>query len=149
MKKFVPFKYILGMIALFFVIPMSFILLIVFEIGFNDLTIAITMFLVALILSGPIAYYYNQGNASIVIENNSITNDLNDGTLNFGWTEEIQNIKKIELVTRSEAQKYYKNCRSKKVLLIDFGSYNVKYIPMDLFTRCQIKRIIKEIKKQL
>jgi len=153
MKKYVPLKYILGMIALFFVIPLSLILLIIFVIGFNDLTIAITIFLCGtIILLGPAAYYHNQESASIVIQNNTITNYMADSTLNHGWTEEIKNIKKIELVGKEEVRKYYKHFKSKKALLIDFGSHKIQYISVSLFTNKQIKQIlgdIEDIKEKL
>lgn len=144
MKRFVPLKYILLMITMFLVIPLTLLLLIVFVIGFiNKFTIAVAMFFGAIIISGPFVYVYNQENASILIENNQIINYINDGTNNFGWAEEINRLEKIELVNREEARKYYKNCRAKKCLLLSFGSYNIKYIAVGQFTKRQTNQIIE------
>ncbi len=133
------------MTVLFLVVPLSFILLITYVIGVNDFTIAINIFLSALIFFGPFAYFKNQENASIIIKNNQIINYINDGTSNFGWTEEITIIKSIEIVSNEKIKKYYANCSAKKVLLIDFGYYNIKYISMDLFTNSQIEQILRYI----
>lgn len=146
-KKYIPLKYVLGMAMLFVLIPILCILLIIFVIGFSKLTITISMFLGVLIISGPIAYFKNQENASVVFENDTITNYMNDGTSNFGWTEEIKRIKRIELVDNNKAKEYFKNCKSNKVLLLDFGAHNVKYISVGLFTKAQIDRILMHIEK--
>jgi hypothetical protein len=145
MKRFVPLKYILVMITLFFILPLLTILFMLYIIGLNKVTISVCMFLSVLIISGPYAYYKNRENASIVFKNRQIINYINDGTLNFGWAEEIENIKRIEVANNEKAKKIFKNCKSKKVLLIDFGSYNIKYISISLFTNYQIKRIIEYI----
>ena len=147
MKRFVPIKYILGMTALFFVLPLLLILLITFVIGFNDFTIAITIFLVALMISGPFVYIWNLGATSIVIKDGRLYNNIIDGTSNNGWIEDIKGIKTITVTSCEQVQKYYKNCKAKKVLLIDFGAYNVKYIAITLFTKRQITQILKEIEK--
>ena len=42
-------------------------------------------------------------------------------------------------------KKIFKNCKSKKVLLIDFCLYNIKYISVSLFTNNQINQILKYI----
>ena len=145
MKRFVPLKYILVMITLFFILPLLIILLMLYIIGLNKVTISVCMFLSVLIISGPYAYYKNRENASIVFKNRQIINYINDGTLNFGWAEEIEKIKRIEVANNGKAKNIFKNCKSKKVLLIDFGSYNIKYISISLFTNYQIKRIIEYI----
>ena len=145
MKRFVPLKYILVMITLFFILPLLAILLMLYIIGLNKVTISVCMFLSVLIISGPYAYYKNRENASIVFKNRQIINYINDGTLNFGWAEEIEKIKRIEVANNGKAKNIFKNCKSKKVLLIDFGSYNIKYISISLFTNYQIKRIIEYI----
>ena len=147
MKKYVPLIYILGMLGLFLIIPITVIFLIIFIVGINDLTSAICMFLGLLVIIGPFIYIKNEDNASIVIRNNTLTNYINDGTLNFGLTEEINKIQKIVLVDNAELKKYFKNCKAKKALLIDFGSYNIKYISLSLFTKNQIKQILKDLKK--
>ena len=145
MKRYVPLKYILGMIVLFFIIPSTLIYVLIYFVGLNKLTISICILLVFFVIFSPVVYYKNQENASIVVTHNKIINYMNDGTMNFGWEEEIKNIKKIEVVNNAEVKKYYKNCKAKKALLIDFGSYNVKYISVSLFTTKQIEKIIEHI----
>jgi len=86
MKKFIPLKYIIVMHILFLIIP-SLLILIFYIIGFNDVTIAISIFLGFLIIIEPFVYIKNQENASIVFENKQIINHINDGTSNFGWAE--------------------------------------------------------------
>ena len=65
MIKFVPLKYVLGMIALFNIIPISLILIIIFAIGLSDLTVAICMFLGFLVIIGPFVYLKNQVSMTI------------------------------------------------------------------------------------
>lgn len=146
MKRFFPLKYVLGMGVLFLIVPLLGLSWIVYNAELNDVTITICFFLVGLIICGPVAYFQNQENASIVFEKGQIINYINDGTLNFGWAEEIKKIKRIEICNNDKAKEIFKNCKSKKVMLIDFGSYNIKYIPVSLFTNNQINQIIKYIK---
>ena len=146
MKRFVPLKYLFGMIILFIVAPISTTLLLISLTGWTELTITITIFMAALVIVGPIVYHQNQENASVVIHNNMITNYINDGTRNFGWTEDICKVRKAEIVDLAHVRQYYKNCTSKKVLFIDFGSNNVKYISVSLFTNNQINKILKHLK---
>ena len=148
MKRFVPLKYIFGMITIFFVIPILVMLLIGFVIGFNKFTIVVTMFLVFLTLAGPYFYYLNLNAASIVIKDDKLYNNIIDGTLNNGWVEDIKDIQKIQVTCREKVHKYYKNCKAKKVLLIDFGSYNIKYIAVTMFTKRQINQILNEIENR-
>ena len=147
MKRFVPIKYIFGMIALFFLLPLFLAFFITLVFGFNHYTITVTIFLVAVVISGPFVYIWNLGAASIIIEDGRLHNYIIDGTMNNGWIEDIKDIKTIEVTSCEKAQKYYKNCKAKKVLLIDFGAYNVKYIAVTLFTKRQIAQILKEIEK--
>ena len=104
------------------------------------------MFCIGLIIAGPFVYVKNRENASVVIENNKLTNYVNDGTLNFGWTEEISKIQSIELVGKNEVRQYYANCKSNRLLLIDFGSGNMKYISISLFSKGQVQKIMNLLK---
>ena len=70
------------------------------------------------------------------------SNFIFDGTDNDGWRESISNVKSVELVGKSEVQKYYKQFNKSKAILIDFGNYNVKYIYAGLFSKRQINQII-------
>ena len=150
MKKFVPLKYILGMILIFFVIPITILLSIVFVVGMkSDLAIGVSIFCGAVILIlGPYACVKNQENSSLIITKDKIMNYINDGTLNFGWEEDIVKVRSIKIVGNKEVQKYFKNCRAKKALLIDFGGCNIKYVAVSLFTNKQIDRIIQCIQRK-
>ena len=77
----------------------------------------------------------------MIIKNGTVSNFILDGTHNDGWCENISNSKKIELVGKEEVQKYYKQFKKNKAILIDFGSNNIKYIYAGLFSKKQIKRI--------
>lgn len=79
----------------------------------------------------------------LIIKNEVISNNIMDGTNNDGWCESISNIRKIELVGKEEVQKYFKQFNKSKAILIDFGNYNVKYIYAGLFSKRQIKKIMK------
>ena len=79
----------------------------------------------------------------LIIKNGVISNNIMDGTNNDGWCESISNIRKIELVGKEEVQKYFKQFNKSKAILIDFGNYNVKYIYVGLFSKRQIKKIMK------
>ena len=79
----------------------------------------------------------------LIIKNGVINNYIMDGTNNDGWCESISNIRKIELVGKEEVQKYFKQFNKSKAILIDFGNYNVKYIYAGLFSKRQIKKIMK------
>ena len=79
----------------------------------------------------------------LIIKNGVISNNIMDGTNNDGWCESISNIRKIELVGKEEVQKYFKQFNKSKAILIDFGNYNVKYIYVGLFSKKQIKKIMK------
>lgn len=84
------------------------------------------------------------------INEESIICEVFDGkTDNSGWVEEIKNIKNIKITTRQECQKYYKNCHAKKVILIDFGNGNVKYIALTWFTNRQSEKILQTINERI
>ena len=79
----------------------------------------------------------------LIIKNGVINNYIMDGTNNDGWCESISNIRKIELVGKEEVKKYFKQFNKSKAILIDFGNYNVKYIYAGLFSKRQIRKIMK------
>lgn len=146
MKRYVPYKYILGMIALYLVMPVTIVLLIYYLWELNDFSVPVIMFCATLILAGPFVFIKNLENASIIIGNNMLTNYVNDGTSNFGWAEEISRIRSVVLVGKNEVQQYYANCKSKRSLLIDFGSGNIKYISVTLFSKGQVQKIMKSLR---
>ena len=79
----------------------------------------------------------------LIIKDGTISNFIFDGTSNDGWCESISNIKNVELVEKKEIQKHFKQFNKSKAILIDFGNYNIKYIYAGLFSKNQIKKIIK------
>ena len=79
----------------------------------------------------------------LIIGNGTISNYIYDGTDNDGWRESISNIKNIEIVGKEDVQKYYRQFNKNKAILIDFGGGYVKYIYAGLFSKRQIKRIMK------
>ena len=50
MKRYVPLKYILGMIVLFFIIPSTLIYVLIYFVGLNKLTISICILLVFFVI---------------------------------------------------------------------------------------------------
>lgn len=84
----------------------------------------------------------------LIIKNGIVINYIMDGTNNDGWCENISNIKRVELVRKEEVQKYFKQFKKSKAILIDFGNYNVKYIYAGLFSKRQIKKIISILKNK-
>ena len=78
----------------------------------------------------------------LIIKDGTISNFIFDGTDNDGWCENISNIKRVELVRKEEVQKYFKQFKKSKAILIDFGNYNIKYIYAGLFSTKQIKKIM-------
>ncbi len=95
-----------------------------------------------------IELFYLKLSSSIVITETVIKNDFSDGTRNEGWIEEISEIQSYKITDCKEGQKYYKNCKAKKILLIDFGNGNVKYIAMSWFTKKQIEKILATIEER-
>ena len=90
-----------------------------------------------------------KSNSSVIIEENAIFCLLLDGKTNNGhWIETIENIKSIKVTTKEEVQEYYKNCHSKRIILIDFEGGNVKYIPLTGFTKKQTMRMLQTIETQ-
>lgn len=82
----------------------------------------------------------------VIVDNSSISCEvIDDKTDNGGWVEDLENVKSVKITTKEECQKYYKNCNSKKVILIDFGNGNVKYIALKWFTAKQAQKIVKAI----
>ena len=80
---------------------------------------------------------------SVIIKDGYVSNYINDGTENYGWREEIANIQSVALVSKEEVQKYYRQFNKRKAILIDFGHGNIKYIYAGLFSKRQIKKIMK------
>lgn len=150
MKKYVPLKYIFGMLGLFLLIPCAAILILLKIVGIYDIAFAFIAFFGFLIVIGPIVFIKNTENASVIITETTLTNYMNDGTSNFGWSAEIDTIKAVKLAENRELTKIFKNCRTKKAILIDFGAGNIKYISVSLFSKRQIKNMLDnlESKKQ-
>ena len=147
MKRYMPLKYIFGIVGIFVIIPLSLMGILLSVLGTKiSFVVSFCMFLCFCPLVLPIVLVLNRDNASIIISDTVLINNINDGTLNFGWEEELNRITDVKLMDGAEVKKYYKNCRAKRALLIHFGNYNVKYISVDLFTKQQINIIIQRLK---
>lgn len=154
MKKIIPAKFFWGVTLIFLVLfPIgfylaSFMVFYLLTLG-NSLVPYQTMYVV-LIFGGilELVYVLHPELCKIIIKDGAISNFIFDGTDNDGWRESISNIKKIELVGKSEVQKYYKQFNKSKAILIDFGNYNVKYIYAGLFSKRQINQIINLLKSK-
>ena len=108
----------------------------------NICIIKYLLLFLAFILLGPLVFFLNLRNSSIIIRNGLLTNNISDGTRNYGWTEEMCYIRKAEAVTQLQVHSYYRSFPGKKAILIDFGKGNIKYIAADLFSKRQIKAIL-------
>lgn len=149
-KTFVPIKYILFMVGFFEFLPALVMFLSIQFLGIQRITVSIIFFCASLILVlGPVSLVKNRVNNSVVFENNAVTNFMNDGTDNFWWTEEIDNIRSAEIVDQAVVQQYYKNCRAKKAILLDFGQEKIRYITVDSFTNRQINQILHRLKSRI
>lgn len=148
MKKIIPVKFviILSIICLI-IFPISFYLMgvIVFYLLTLGNSIVPLYFIFVLMIFGIIfegSVLITPEFFKLIINNGTIYNYILDGTYNDGWCENISNIKKIELVGKEEVQKYFKQFKKSKAILIDFGNYNIKYIYVGLFSKRQINKII-------
>ena len=145
--KIIPVKFIVGLSIisiiifpiLFYIIP--FILFYILTIGNSIVPYYVIFIGIPFGVIGEIMFIISPEYCKLIIENGTVSNFIFDGTNNDGWCENISNIKKIELVGKEEVQKYYKQFKKNKAILIDFGSYNIKYIYAGLFSKKQIKRI--------
>ncbi|MBQ4272248.1 MAG: hypothetical protein IJB95_01145 [Clostridia bacterium] len=90
-----------------------------------------------------IAFLRTKDGGIIYIKDGYVENYVPDNTDNDGWREEIANIKSVALVGKEEVQKYYRQFNKRKAILIDFGHGNIKYIYAGLFSKRQIKKIMK------
>ena len=152
--KIIPVKFIvvLSIICLiifpilFYIV--SFLLFYILSIG-NSIVpyyvIFIVMFFGVII---EIMFIVSPEYCKLIIKDGTISNFIFDGTDNDGWCENISNIRKIELVGKEEVQKYFKQFKKSKAILIDFGNYNIKYIYAGLFSKKQIKKIINFLKNK-
>ncbi len=96
-----------------------------------------------------LAFIFAPEYCKLIFKDGTVTNYIGDNTYNDGWCEDISNIKKIELVDKSEVQKYYRQFDKNQAILIDFGNYNIKYIWVGLFSKRQIKKIMKLLSSHL
>ena len=146
--KIIPVKFIVGLTIIFLIIfpilfyIISFILFYILTIG-NSIVPYYVIFIVMIFgMLMEISFIVSPEYCKLIIKNGTISNFIYDGTDNDGWCENISNIKKIELVGKEEVQKYFKQFKKSKAILIDFGNYNIKYIYAGLFSKKQIKKIM-------
>ena len=147
--KIIPVKFIVGLsIICLIIVPIlfyivAFVLFYILTIGnsivpYYDIFIVMAVGIIIVIM-----FIVSPEYCKLVIKNGKISNFIFDGTNNDGWCESISNIRKIELVGKEEVQKHFKKFNKSKAILIDFGNYNVKYIYVGLFSKRQIKKIMK------
>ncbi len=148
MKRFVAIKSILLFVFIFIlpaIIVGTLLLCLVEPCEWRNFVVA---FCVAAIVAAIIAIVSMRYCEAVVITDTSLENLFSDGTRNWGWIEELSEIISLKVTDRNEGKKYYKNCRVKKILLIDFGNGNVKYIAMSWFTKKQIEKILATIEER-
>lgn len=147
--KIIPVKFIVGLsIICLLIFPIlfyivAFVLFYILTIGNSIVPYYVIFIVMAVGIIIEIMFIVSPEYCKLVIKNGKISNFIFDGTNNDGWCESISNIRKIELVGKEEVQKYFKQFNKSKALLIDFGNYNVKYIYTGLFSKRQIKKIMK------
>ena len=145
-KRIIPAKYfVLVTILSLFGIPILFSPLVVgFTLSLDRLPYE--LFCVFILCGFGMEYgclWLYEENSCIIIENGTIANYIGDTTNNAGWVESISNVKSVKLVGKEEVQKYFKQYKQGKAILIDFGNYNVKYIWAGLLSKKQIDQIIE------
>lgn len=147
--KIIPVKFIVILSLIFILIfPICFYLIGLLAFYLLTLGNSIVPFYFIFILMGfgmllEFLFLITPGFFKLIIKNKIVINNIFDGTDNDGWCENISNIRKIELVGKKEVQQYFKQFKKSKAILIDFGNYNVKYIYAGLFSKRQIKKIMK------
>ena len=145
--KIMPVKFIVGLsIICLIIFPIlfyivSFLLFYILSIGNSIVPYYVIFIIMAFGIIIEIMFIVSPEYCKLIINNGTISNFIFDGTNNDGWCENISNIKKIELVGKEEVQKYFKQFKKNKAILIDFGNYKIKYIYAGLFYKKQIQRI--------
>lgn len=149
-KRFVPLMLIIIYIGSALLIA-GIVVLFWLLLGTHQITITLTgAYGVLIFIYIPRIAYLWKDDSSIVIDETTIACLLVDGKTDNGqWIEEIENIKSIKICTKSDCIKYYKNCSAKRVILIDFGNGNVKYIPLTGYTNRQAQKMVAMIETQL
>ena len=147
--KIIPVKFIVSLsIICLIIFPIlfyivAFVLFYILTIGNSIVPYYVIFIVMAVGIISEIMFIVSPEYCKLVIKNGKISNFIFDGTNNDGWCESTSNIRKIELVRKEEVQKYFKQFNKSKAILIDFGNYNVKYIYAGLFSKRQIKKIMK------
>ena len=152
MKKIIPVKFIFILtITCLIIFPIlfyliSFIAFYVFILGNSIVPFSVIFIALPFGVIVEILFLLSPEYCKLIIKNGTISNFIIDGTKNDGWCEDISNIRKIEVVSKEDVQKYFKQFKKSKAILIDFGNYNIKYIYAGLFSKRQIKKIISILK---
>lgn len=152
MKKIIPVKFIFILtITCLIIFPIlfyliSFIAFYVFILGNSIVPFSVIFIALPFGVIVEILFLLSPEYCKLIIKNGTISNFIIDGTKNDGWCEDISNIRKIEVVRKEDVQKYFKQFKKSKAILIDFGNYNIKYIYAGLFSKRQIKKIISILK---
>lgn len=148
-KRFIPIKYVILNVSICIILPLILVGVIwgIWGLTYITIPMGIILLLIVLVLS-PILFYQNKDSSCIKISSTKIENPIVDRTRNNGWVEELANIQSVKITTKEECRNYYKDCSSKRVLLIDFGNGNIRYIALDWFSKRQSEMILSTIKEQ-
>ena len=146
-KRFTPIMYIIILGTLYCVIPTLISVILWYFVDCTSLNVTSSLLAGLLTIGFPVVLYYNRESASVVITETTIENYMNDNT-DYMWVEEIVNLKSVKRTTGKECRQYYKGCKAKKVILLDFGNGNIKYIASGLFTRKEEKKIVEAIESR-
>ena len=149
MKKLIPAKFIFGLTIiclivfpiLLYLVPLILFYLLTFGNSIVPYQVIFVGLAFGVIIE--VLFILAPEYCKLVIKDGKISNFIYDGTRNDGWCETLSDIKKVQLVGKEDVQKYYKEFKRNKAILIDFGNYNVKYIYVGLFSKRQIKKIVK------
>ena len=149
MKKIIPVKFIMGLTLICLIIfPMLLYLLsliMFYLLTFGNSIVPHYVIFIGMVFGTviEIKFLISPEYCKLIIKNGTVSNFVFDGTNNDGWCENISNIRKVEVVSKEKVQKYFKQFKKNKAILIDFGNCNIKYIYAGLFSKKQIKKIIK------
>ncbi len=145
-KRFFPIKLIYIYAILVIVLSIILVLLWIF---WGDISlVGLTISWGGIIIFIPIFVFFHRKDMSVVISEKVISNYSIDKNASSFWTEEIVNLRSIKITSGDECRKYYKGCKEKKVILLDFGNGNIKYIPISLFTKKQAEKIVETIESR-
>ena len=146
-KKFIPIKYIIGIIILFVILPIVFLIfLLATDFLKGDLKFVLIVTCAFLPLVGTFIFIPNNSTASmLVVDGKEIYNFIPNGTIDYFWHADITENTKVRIALKSEIYRLFKNKRTKVGLVFDFGDGIVRYVSCNLFSKNQIIKIKLEV----